>query len=83
MGNKTPTRLSGSGLGVNASDVSDQVADTARVPELVVVLSPSARTFPLEMNCTHPADELDEVVVERDTGLGVEDGRLGGADKVG
>jgi hypothetical protein len=31
----------------------------------------------------HPRDELDKVVVERDTGLGVEDGRLGGSDKVG
>ena len=31
----------------------------------------------------YPGDELDEVVVERDTGLGVKDGRLGGTDEVG
>ena len=32
---------------------------------------------------TYPRDELDKVVVERDTGLGVKDGRLGGTDEVG
>lgn len=32
---------------------------------------------------TNPADELDEVGVEGDAGLGVEDGGLGRADKVG
>jgi hypothetical protein len=46
IGNKTPTRLSGSGLGVNASDVSDQVADTAGVSELVVVLLDQRGLFP-------------------------------------
>ena len=55
------------GLGVDTSDVGDQVADSSRVSHLVVV----------------PSDELDELVVEGDTGLGVEDGRSGGSDKVG
>lgn len=55
------------GLGVDTGDVSDQVADSSRVSHLVVV----------------PSDELDELVVEGDTGLGVEDGRSGGSDKVG
>jgi hypothetical protein len=31
----------------------------------------------------YPRDKLDKVVVERDTGLGVKDGRLGGTDEVG
>ena len=31
---------------------------------------------------THPRDKLDEVIVEGDTSLGVEDGRLGGSDEV-
>lgn len=56
-----------SGLGVNTGDVGDQVADTTRVSHLVVV----------------PSNELDKVVVEGDTGLGVEDRRRGGSDKVG
>ena len=32
---------------------------------------------------TYPRDKLDEVVVERDTGLGVEDRGLGGSDEIG
>jgi hypothetical protein len=32
---------------------------------------------------TYPRDELDKVVVKGDTGLGVEDGGLGGSDEVG
>ena len=57
---------------VNLGDVGEEVEDTARVAPLVVV----------------PADKLDEVVVEGDTGLGVEDGRglvaveVGGDDVV-
>jgi hypothetical protein len=35
------------------------------------------------MKAAYPGDELDKVVVERDTGLGVKDGRLGGSDEVG
>ena len=44
-----------------------QVTNTARVAPLVVV----------------PSDELDEVVVERDSGLGIEDGRVGVTDEIG
>jgi hypothetical protein len=40
--------------------VRDEVDDAVGVSPLVIV----------------PADELDEVVVERDTGLGIEDGRV-------
>lgn len=43
---------------INLGDVGEQVEDTAGVGPLVVV----------------PGDELDEVVVEGDTGLGIEDG---------
>jgi len=43
---------------VNLGDVGEEVEHTAGVTPLVVV----------------PGDELDEVVVERDAGLGVEDG---------
>jgi hypothetical protein len=35
------------------------------------------------LSATYPGDELDKVVVEGDTGLGVKDGRLGGSDEVG
>jgi hypothetical protein len=45
--------------GVDLGDVGQEVQDTAGVAPLVVV----------------PADELDKVLVERDAGLGVEDGR--------
>lgn len=48
------------GGSVNLGDVGDEVAHSGRVTPLVVV----------------PGDELDEVSVERDTGLGVE-GRRG------
>lgn len=48
-------------LGIGFGDVGEQVEDTTAVAPLVVV----------------PADELDEVLVERDAGLGVEDGRGG------
>ena len=43
---------------IDLGDVGEEVEHTAGVAPLVVV----------------PADELDEVLVERDTGLGVEDG---------
>lgn len=46
---------------VNLGGVDDEVQDTAGVSPLVVV----------------PGDQLDEVVVKGDTGLGVEDGRGG------
>jgi hypothetical protein len=62
-----PESLDLSRLGIDTGDVRDKVTDSSRVTVLVVV----------------PRDELDEVVVERDTGLGVEDGRLGGSDEVG
>lgn len=39
----------------------DEIQDTAGVAPLVVI----------------PGDQLDEVVVQGDTGLGVEDGRVG------
>ena len=48
-------------MAINLGNVCDEIAHAARVAPLVVV----------------PADELDEVLVERDTGLGVEDGRVG------
>ena len=48
-------------VSVDLGDIRDQVAHTAGIAPLVVV----------------PANELDEVRVERDTGLGVEDGRVG------
>lgn len=51
---------------VNLGDVGKEVEDTARVTPLVVV----------------PADKLDEVVVERDTSLGIEDGGVGVAVQV-
>lgn len=44
--------------GVNLGDVGNEVQDTAGVSPLVVV----------------PGDQLDEVVVQGDTGLGIEDG---------
>lgn len=53
--------------GVNLGNVGQEVEDTAGVSPLVVV----------------PGDELDEVVVEGDTGLGIEDGGVGVADHVG
>ena len=49
------------------SSVLEEVADTAGVAPLVVV----------------PRDELDEVGVELDSGVGVEDGRVLVADEVG
>lgn len=52
---------------VDLGDVGQEVEDAARVAPLVVV----------------PRDDLDEVVVERDTGLGVEDGRVVVAHHVG
>ena len=45
---------------INLGDVCQKVEHTARVTPLVVV----------------PADELDEVVVERDTGLCIENGAV-------
>jgi hypothetical protein len=53
--------------GIDLGNVGEEVEDTAGVAPLVVV----------------PADELDEVVVERDTGLGIEDGGVGVAVHVG
>ena len=52
---------------VNLGNVGKEVEDTARVTPLVVV----------------PADNLDEVVVERDTSLGIEDGGVGVTVQVG
>lgn len=69
-------------LGVDTGNVGDQVTDTTGVSVLVVVLhcQQSERTT---VKFPYPRDELDEVVVEGDTSLSVEDGRLGRADKVG
>ena len=52
---------------VNLGGVDDEVQHTAGVSPLVVV----------------PGDQLDEVVVEGDTGLGIEDGRGGVTVQVG
>ena len=51
---------------IDLGDVGQEVQDTAGVAPLVVV----------------PADKLDEVLVERDTSLGVEDGRVGVAVEI-
>lgn len=53
--------------GIDLGDVGDKVEDTAGVTPLVVV----------------PGDQLDEVVVEGDTGLGIEDGGVGVAVEIG
>ena len=45
---------------VDLGNVGQEVQNTAAVTPLVVV----------------PADKLDEVAVQRDTGLGIEDGRV-------
>lgn len=47
--------------GIDLGNVGKEIEDTAGVTPLVVV----------------PGDKLDEVVVERDTGLGIEDGGVG------
>jgi hypothetical protein len=52
---------------INLGDVGNQVQHAAAVTPLVIV----------------PADKLDEVGVEGDTGLGVKDGRVGVAVEVG
>lgn len=52
--------------GIDLGDVGEEVEDTAGVTPLVVV----------------PGDQLDEVLVEGDTGLGIEDGGVGVAVKV-
>lgn len=54
-------------VAVDLGHVGDKVTDSSRVSVLVVV----------------PRDELDEVLVERDTGLGVEDGGFGGTNEIG
>lgn len=54
-------------VAINLGDVGDEVEDTAGVAPLVVV----------------PGDQLDEVLVQGDTGLGIEDGRVGVAVQVG
>jgi len=54
-------------LGIGLGDVGEEVEDTTAVTPLVVV----------------PGDKLDKVLVERDTGLGIEDGRGGVAVQVG
>jgi hypothetical protein len=46
------------GFGINLRNVGKKVKNTAGVTPLVVV----------------PGNQLDKVVIERDTGLGVEDG---------
>ena len=53
-------------VAVDLGDVGEQVTHTAGVAPLVVV----------------PADQLDEVGIERDAGLGVEDGGVGVAVQV-
>jgi hypothetical protein len=53
--------------GIDLGDVGEQVQDTAGVTPLVVI----------------PGDKLDEVIVERDTGLGIEDRGVGVAVHVG
>lgn len=53
--------------GIDLGNVGQEVEDTAGVTPLVVV----------------PRDQLDEVVVEGDTGLGIEDGGVGVAVKIG
>lgn len=53
--------------GIDLGNVGQEVEDTAGVTPLVVV----------------PGDQLDEVVVERDTGLGIEDGGVCVAVKIG
>lgn len=45
------------GFGINLCDVCKKVKNTARVTPLVIV----------------PGDKLNEVLVERDTGLGIKD----------
>ena len=54
-------------VSINLGHVGEQVEHAAGVAPLVVV----------------PADELDEVVVEGDAGLGVEDGGVGVAVQIG
>lgn len=51
---------------VNLGDVGQEVEDTSAVTPLVVI----------------PADKLDEVLVEGDTGLGIEDGGVSVAVQV-
>lgn len=51
---------------INLGNVGQEVEDTAGVAPLVVV----------------PRDQLDEVLVEGDTGLGIEDGGVGVAVEV-
>jgi hypothetical protein len=51
---------------INLGDVGQEVQDTSAVSPLIVV----------------PADQLDEVLVERDTGLGVKDGRVGVTNQI-
>jgi hypothetical protein len=60
------TRSNLLGLGVLLGGVDKEITDTLGVTPLVVV----------------PADQLDKVGVESNTGRGVEDGRVGLADKV-
>lgn len=47
--------------GISLGDVGQEVQDTSAVAPLVVI----------------PADKLDEVLVQRDTSLGIEDGGVG------
>jgi hypothetical protein len=54
------------GPGIDLGNVADEVDHTAGVAPLVVV----------------PRDQLDEVVVERDTGLGIKDGGVSVASQV-
>lgn len=56
-----------SSLGVLSSDVDEEIDDTARVTPLVIV----------------PGDELQEVLVQLDTGVGIEDGGVGVAGEIG
>jgi hypothetical protein len=45
-------------FGIDLCDVCEKIKDTARITPLIVV----------------PGDKLDEVLVERNTGLGIKDG---------
>ena len=55
------------GTSINLCDVAEEIQDTAGVTPLVVV----------------PGNQLDEVCIQGDTGLGVEDGGVVVADQIG
>jgi hypothetical protein len=55
------------GLAINLGNICQEIEDTAGVSPLIVV----------------PRDQFDEVLVEGDTGLGIEDGGVGIAVQIG